>query len=145
MRKPQRGYVIAAPTELPENGKTYLFLGYLMTPSQLHMLYTVSILDYVVSLIWSLVKEELEGCDCGIIRVLSQHSPGGIEENHGKPQSEELISRPRFELGISRMWFSVLYHNAIPSVSHVDITDDDKLKNIKVGWPVVAVVQTKFH
>jgi len=30
-----------------------------MTPSQLHMLYSVSILDRLVSLMWSLVKELL--------------------------------------------------------------------------------------
>jgi hypothetical protein len=33
---------------------------------------------------------------------------------------------------------SVIYQNTIPSVSHFDITDDYKLKNIKVQWPVVA-------
>jgi hypothetical protein len=34
-------------------------------------------------------------------KVLSQHFPGGAEENHKKSQSEQAISRLRFEPGTS--------------------------------------------
>jgi hypothetical protein len=34
-------------------------------------------------------------------KVLSWHSPGGTEENHDKPQSEQPDSGPRFEPGTS--------------------------------------------
>jgi hypothetical protein len=37
-------------------------------------------------------------------QVLSWYSPGGNEENHKKPQSEQPVSRPRFEPITSQMW-----------------------------------------
>ena len=140
MRKPQRGYVIAPPTEPPENGKIYLFLGYLMTPSELHMLYTVSILDRVVSLMWSQVKEVLEGCDCGIIKVLSlgrlRKIMGNLRQKSWYPDQDLNWASPGCD-------FSALAQHHSLSNSHVDITDDDKLKNIKVQWSVVACCSSK--
>jgi hypothetical protein len=32
-------------------------------------------------------EKDLEGTNRGLIKVLSQHLPGGTEENHEKPQS----------------------------------------------------------
>jgi hypothetical protein len=37
-------------------------------------------------------------CSEADFQVLSWHSPGGTEENHKKPKSEQLVSRPQFEL-----------------------------------------------
>jgi hypothetical protein len=34
---------------------------------------------------------------CPNFKVLSQHSPGGTEENYEKPQSQLLVSGPRSE------------------------------------------------
>jgi hypothetical protein len=36
-------------------------------------------------------------------KILSQHSPGGTEENHQKLQSGFSVSRSRFETGTSRI------------------------------------------
>jgi hypothetical protein len=51
------------------------------------------------------VSNELERMwkEAVVVKVLSQHLPGGTEENHEKPQYEELVSRPRFEHGTSRI------------------------------------------
>ena len=121
--------------ELPENGKIYLFLGYLMTPSQLHMLYSVNILDRSVSLMWSLVKEEFKGRDCGIIKVLSLE---GLRKIIGNLRQESWYPDQGLNGASPGCDFSALPQHHSLSNSHVDITDDDKLKNIKVQWPVVA-------
>ena len=135
MRKPQRVYVITVPIELPEIGKMYLFLRYLMTPSQLQMLYSVSILDRLVSLMWSLVKEKLKGCDSGIIKILSlerlRKIIGNLRQESWYPDQDLNGESPGCD-------FSALSQHHSLSNSHIDITDDDKLKNIKVQWPVVA-------
>jgi hypothetical protein len=40
-------------------------------------------------------KEAVIAC----FKVLSMHLPGGTERKHKKPQSEELVSQPRYEEG----------------------------------------------
>jgi hypothetical protein len=39
--------------------------------------------------------------DMAYFTVLSQHLPGGTEENHEKPQSGLLVAGPRYEPRIS--------------------------------------------
>jgi len=103
-----------------------------MTPSQLHMLYSVSILDRLVSLMWSLVKELLEGCECGIIKVLSLE---GLRKIMGNLRQKSWY--PGQDLNGACDFSALPQHHSL-SNSHVDITDDAKLNNIKVQWPVVA-------
>jgi len=43
-------------------------------------------------------------------KVLFQHLHGGAEENHGDLQSGCLVSRPRFESGISRITSRIANH-----------------------------------
>jgi len=106
-----------------------------MKPYQLHVLYSFSILDCLVSLMWALVKEELKGHDCGIIKILSlerlRKIIGNLRQESWYPDQDLNGTSPGCD-------FCALPQHYSLSNSHVDITDDDKLKNIKVQWPVVA-------
>jgi len=81
------------------------------------------------------VKELLEGCDCGIIKVLSLEGlrkiMGNLRQKSWYPGQDLNGASPGCD-------FSALPQCHSLSNSNVDITDDDKLKNIKVQWPVVA-------
>jgi len=81
------------------------------------------------------VKEELKGCDSGIIKVLSlerlRKIIGNLRQESWYPDQDLNGTSPGCD-------FIALPQHCSLSNSHVDITDDDELKNIKVQWPVVA-------
>jgi hypothetical protein len=52
-------------------------------------------------------------------KVLSWHLPGGTEENHEKPQSGLLVSRPRFNPGPSEYEAGVLPLNHDVHSTHI--------------------------
>jgi hypothetical protein len=41
----------------------------------------------------------MEGSGSGLLKALPRHFPGGTEGYHGKSQSEQSVSEPRFEPG----------------------------------------------
>jgi hypothetical protein len=43
------------------------------------------------------IEKDLEGSGRSLTDTLSRNFPGGNVENHEKSQSEQLVSRPRFE------------------------------------------------
>lgn len=81
------------------------------------------------------MKEVLEGRDCDIIKVLSLEGLkkiiGNLSQKSWYPDQDLNVSSPGCD-------FSNLPQHHSFSKSHVDITEDDILKNIKVPWSVVT-------
>jgi hypothetical protein len=82
-----------------------------------------------------MVKVVLEGCDYGIIKVLSLE---GLRKIMGNLSQKSWYPDQNLNGASPRSHFSNLPQHHSLTNNHVDITDIYKLKNIKVQWLVVA-------